>query len=413
MLAIISNQGEALSTMWQKIQVAAFAVSIVAAGASTAAAQETVKIGVVLPLSGPNAPFGTSSRIGVEMATELLNAAGGLKGLNGAKVELVFADVPTPTTAAAATQRLLSQDKVVGVIGSYASSISLAVSEITERAGIPMITHSFADQITSRGYKYIFKVSAPAGDYGRAQFDYAIALAKKAGQPVSKVAIFYEDTAYGTAQAKGLREAANKAGVSIVADEAYPLGITDVAPLINKLRSSGAEIVFPVSYFNDALQIIRAMRQQKIDIPVVGGAAGYIMPDFHKGLGEYTDGVFSISDANYDLAPELAALYKKKYGVFMTDATIMYGAALEHMAAAIDAAKSRDPDKIRDAIASLKRCNQGFASGIPGGCTAFNADGSASTTFPIFVEWHGEELVTVYPENAAKAAPRWRGTPIK
>jgi len=105
----------------------------------------------------------------------------------------------------------------------------------------------------------------------------------------------YEDTAYGTSQAVGLRNGAKKAGVEIVMDDAYPLGITDVTPLINKLRASGAQAVFPVSYLNDSLQIIRVMRQQGIPIPAIGGAAGYVIPDFEKGLGEYAEGVLSIS----------------------------------------------------------------------------------------------------------------------
>ncbi|WP_245454265.1 ABC transporter substrate-binding protein [Aquabacter cavernae] len=379
-------------------------------GSLTAAqAQAPVKIGVVLPLSGPNAQFGIASRTGIEMAADAINAAGGLKSLGGAKIELVVADVPSPNTAASTTQRLISQDQVVGVVGAFVSSITLAASEVTERAGVPMITHSFADQITSRGYKYIFQVSAKATTYGKAQFDYAIDLAKQAGAPSETVAIFYEDTAYGTAQGKGLREAAKAKSITPAIDEAYPLGITDVAPLINKLRASKSDIVFPVSYFNDALQIIRAMRQQQIDIPTVGGAAGYIIPDFKKGLGPYAEGVFSIAPANYDFIPEMAAQYKAKYGSFMTHEVIMYGAALHHLAMAIEEAKSRDPEKIRDAVAALKICGTGFAAGIPGGCTAFDATGLSSTAYPIFVQWRGDDLVTVYPKNAAKGPAIWAG----
>ena len=93
----------------------------------------------------------------------------------------------------------------------------------------------------------------------------------------------YEDTAYGTAQANGLRAGAKAANVEIVMDDAYPLGITDTTPLINKLRGSGAQAVFPVSYLNDSLLIIRTMRQQQLTIPAIGGAAGYVIPDFEKG----------------------------------------------------------------------------------------------------------------------------------
>src|SRR5690606_12135822 len=134
---------------------------------------------------------------------------------------------------------------------AFASSLTIAISEVTERRGIPLLTMSFADQITGRGFKNIFQVVSKASTIVVAQFNDAPAIAKAAGETVTKAAIMYEDTAYGTAQAKGLREAAKAAGVEVVMDDAYPLGITDVTPLITKLRNSGAQMVFPVSYLKD------------------------------------------------------------------------------------------------------------------------------------------------------------------
>jgi len=397
----------------KRAAAAALTATLVTGVAVPALAEKPVKIGVVMPLSGANAQFGKGSVSGIQMAADQINAAGGIKSLGGAPIELVVADIPSPNTAAATTQRLISQDGVVGMVGAFSSSITLAASEVTERAGVPMITHSFADQITGRGYQYIFQVTALGGVYGEDQFNFAAEIAKAAGQPVTKAAVFYEDTAYGTAQAAGLRAAAKAAGIPLVIDEAYPLGVTDVSPLINKLKNSGADIVFPVSYFNDALQIIRAMRQQGIDMPVIGGAAGYIIPDFHKALGEYSDGVYSIAPANYDAIPEIAAEYKAAHGNFMTHEATLYAAALQHMVAAIEESASRDPEKIRDAIAGLKICGEGFAAGIPGGCTAFDEKGLSTTAKPIFVQWKGDELNTVYPVADAKAKPIWNGKTVE
>lgn len=398
--------------MRRKLMLAAAAfVAATGTGLCGARAADPVKIGVLVPLSGPTSQFGINVRNGVELALEDVKAAGDIKSL-GADVQLVYADVPAPNAAAAAVQRLVSQDKVVGIIGSFVSSTTLAASEVTERLGIPMITHSFADQITGRGYKYIFQVSNKASTIGQKQFDYAVEIARRAGKPITKAAILYEDTAYGTAQAKGLRDAAVAAKIPVVLDESYPLNVTDAAPLVNKIRASGADLIFPVSYFNDALMIIRTMKQQKLDIPTVGGAAGYIVPDFKKGLGEFTEGVFSIAPANYDNAPEIAARYKTKHGVFMAHEALMYGAAFQHMVKAIDEAKSRDPDKIRDAIAKLRKCD-GFSAGLPGGCTAFDANGLTSVAYPIFVQWKGEDIATVYPPEAAKAPPVWHGKEVK
>lgn len=389
----------------------AAAVAAAFSFAPAAYAQKAVKLGVIMPLSGPNAAFGNTSLNGIKLAVEEFNAKGGVKSLGGAKIELVVADIPQPNAAAAATQRLISQERVSGIIGAFVSSITIAASEVTERAGVPLITFAFADEITGRGYKNIFQVSPKGAVVGRAQFDYALALSKQAGEAVSKVAILYEDTAYGTAQARGLREGAKAAGVEVVIDEAYPLGITDATPLVNKLRTSGAQLIFPVSYLNDSLLIIRTMRQQNIATPTVGGAAGYVIPDFKKGLGQYAENVLSISTANYDLAPAIGDRYKAKYGAFMPHDALIFGAATEAMMHAVDQAKSDDPVKVRDALAKIKYCD-GIAKGIPAGCVQFDQTGAAVGAFPVMVQWRGNDLVTVYPTSVAKGKVVW-GTKAK
>jgi len=375
-----------------------------------AAPSDDVLIGVIQALTGPNAQQGINAQRGTELAAEVINAAGGVKSLGGAKIRLVTADVPTPNTAAATTQQLISQNGVSAVIGTVASSATLAASEVTERSGIPLVTFAFADQITDRGYKYIFAVSPKATMFGEAQLSYTMAIAKAGGEKISKIAILYEDSAYGTAQAKGLRAAASKADVQVVMDEAYPLGITDVAPLVNKLRASGAQIAFPVSYLNDSLLIIRSMRQQQLNTPVIGGAAGYVLPDFKNGLGEFAEGVLSVAAANSDLIPDLAAKYNAKYGTFISHDGLIHAAALDAIVQAIEKAKSRDPEKVRNALATLDYCG-GFAKAVPGGCVKFDATGRNVSAFPIMVQWRGNELVTVYPPSAAKQKPIWRGKP--
>src|SRR5437588_12517152 len=180
-------------------------------------AADAVNIGVVLPLSGANAQFGINSRNGIELVADQINKAGGIKALGGAKIELVVADATsTPTTAATVAQRLLTQNRVTAILGAFVSSLTIAISEVTERRDIPLLTMSFADQITGRGFKNIFQVVAKASVIGKAQLDYTAALAQAAGARIDKIAIMYEDTAYGTAQASGLRAGAKAANIEIV-----------------------------------------------------------------------------------------------------------------------------------------------------------------------------------------------------
>ncbi len=366
-------------------------------------AADTVKIGVVQPLSGPAALSGNNSLNGARLAADAINEAGGIRSLGGAKIELVTVDSPSSNTAGTATQRLISQNKVAAVVGAYASGITLAVSEVTERAGVPLVTFSFADQITARGYKNIFQVSPKGSALGGAQFKYGLELLKNAGKSANRVAILYEDSAYGVSLAEGFRKAAAAANATVVLDEGYPLGITDATPLVNKLRSANADVVFPISTaLNDSLQIIRSMRQQRMMTPVVGGSAGYVIPEFGEGLGQNAEGVLSIATANADQAPEITATYKKKYGKFMAHEAMIHAAAVDAVAKALEAAKSTKPSDVRDALAKTSTCD-GFAKLVPGGCIKFDETGANTSARPIMVQWRGNELVTVYPEADAKA----------
>ncbi|WP_349644687.1 MULTISPECIES: ABC transporter substrate-binding protein [unclassified Bradyrhizobium] len=368
---------------------------------------KAVNVGVIVPLSGANAQFGINSRNGIELVADEINAAGGIKSLGGARINLVVADsTSTPTTAANVAQRLLTQNDVVAILGAFASSLTIAISEVTERRGVPLLTMSFSDQITGRGFENIFQVVAKASVLGKAQFDGTVALAAAAGQKLEKVAIMYEDTAYGTSQATGLRDGAKAAGVQVVMDDAYPLGITDVTPLINKLRASGAQAVFPVSYLNDSLQIIRAMRQQKITIPAIGGAAGYVIPDFEKGLGEFAEGVLSISPANYDLDTALTERFRKRFGYFMVHEALEHAVCMDVLGQALEKAKSTQPDALRKVLHDT-RFEGGWTRTMTGGAVQFDKAGLNTLSSPVMVQWRNKELVTVWPSEFAKGKAVW------
>src|SRR6476659_7013766 len=148
--------------------IAASAVALAAicsAPVAVQAQQKNVKIAVIVPLSGPWARQGTLVKSGAETAVNEINAAGGIKALGGAKLELVAIDAgDSAEKAKNAAQRLVAQEPdAVGGMGAWLSTFTLAVTEVTERAHIPWLTLSYADTITSRGFKYVFQSSPPAG----------------------------------------------------------------------------------------------------------------------------------------------------------------------------------------------------------------------------------------------------------
>ena len=261
---------------------------------------------------------------------------------------------------------------------------------------------SFSDVLTERNFKNIFQVVSKGSVLGQAQYDYAAAVVAGADK-IKKVAILYEDTAYGSSQAVGVRNAAKKAGAEVVLDEAYPLGITDVTPLISKLRNSDAQLVFPISYLNDSLLIIRVMRQQKLTVPVVGGAAGYVIPDFAKALGANAQGVLSIAPANYDQKPEYTDRYRKRFGTFMPHEALEHAVCLGVLAQALQIAASDKPEDVTKAMRGT-RFDNGWASVMSGGGVQFDASGLNTLAQPVMVQWQNNELVTVWPKELAKGA---------
>src|SRR5262249_50708842 len=122
-----------------------------------------INIGVIQPLSGANAQFGINCRNGIELVADAINAAGGIKALGGAKINLIVSDATSnPTTAPTVAQRLIAQNELTAVLGAFASSLTLAISEVTARADIPFLTQAFADEITGRGFESVVQVPAKA-----------------------------------------------------------------------------------------------------------------------------------------------------------------------------------------------------------------------------------------------------------
>src|SRR5207237_10587802 len=128
-----------------------------------------IKVGLLVPVSGLYARPGTVMREGAEMAVDHINAQGGIKSLGGAKLKLVVLDSGDTTEKAKnAAQRMVAQEPdLVAASAAYLSSFTLAVTEVTERANLPVLTLSYSDLITDRGFKYVFQTSATAGSQAK------------------------------------------------------------------------------------------------------------------------------------------------------------------------------------------------------------------------------------------------------
>jgi branched-chain amino acid transport system substrate-binding protein len=378
----------------------AIAASALAAIPLRSKAAETVNIGALYPVTGSFAQIGQGCVNAAKLAVQMVNDAGGIKSLGGAKLNLIVSDVQSDTTVTRTeTDRLISSYKLSAIHGCFASALTLIASEVAERAKVPILTGSSTDQL-NKGRSYTFTPFSRASQFAQAQLQMA-----KLVSDAPKVAVIFENTAFGTSTSNGLREQAPGVGVQIVLFEPYSAGLTDASPLINKVKASGANMLFPVSYLNDLILIIRAIKQAGLNIAINGGSGGFVIPDFYRNVGNLADGLLGVAHWNHDIdakAQEVNAAFQKQYGEFLFEYAGGLVAQTFMIADALERAASTDPKKVRDAIAALD-VSAGYAAMCPGGKVKFGPDGKNIYAHPVGVQWQHGDLATVFPREDARA----------
>jgi branched-chain amino acid transport system substrate-binding protein len=363
-------------------------------------AAEPVNIGALYPVTGSLAQIGQGCVNAAKLAVQMVNDAGGIKSLGGAKLNLIVSDVQSDTTVTRTeTDRLINGSKVAAIHGCYASALTLIASEVAERAKVPLITGSSSDQLNVNR-RYTFTPFARASQFAQAQLQMARLVGEK-----PKVAVIFENTAFGTSTSNGLREKAPGEGVEIVLFEPYSAGFADASPLINKVKASGADMLFSVSYLNDLILIVRTIKQVGLKVGMNGGSGGFVIPDFYKTVGSLADGLQGVAHWNHDSdanAQKVNAVYQKTYGEFLFEYAGGLVAQTFMLADALERAASTDPQKVRDALAALD-VSEGYAAMAPGGKVKFGPDGKNIYGHPVGVQWQNGDLASVFPKEDARA----------
>src|ERR1700694_2559815 len=182
-------------------------------------AADPVNIGALYPVTGSMAQIGQGCVNAAKLAVQMVNDAGGIKSLGGAKLNLIISDVQSDTTVMRTeTDRLITGYKLSAIHRCYASALTLIASEVAERAKVPLITGSSTDQL-NKGRTYTFTPFARASQFAQAQLQMS-----KLVSDTPKVAVIFENTAFGTSTSNGLREKAPAEGVEIVMFEPYSAG---------------------------------------------------------------------------------------------------------------------------------------------------------------------------------------------
>jgi len=377
-----------------------------------------VKIAVICPLSGPWARQGTLVKWGAETAVGEINAAGGIKSMGGARLELVAIDAgDSAEKAKNAAQRLVAQEPdVVGGMGAWLSTFTLAVTEVTERAQIPWLTLSYADSITGRGFKYVFQSSMPAGQQPDAAMPTILALAKAAaGKAPATAGIIGDNTASPVAFLKPVREGGlTKLGIKTLMDETYTPPLSDATPLIQKLRSTRPEfLLFVSTTISDVKLVLEKMNEFRLAkgvIPVIANGAHMGAPEVLKNVpADLIEGLMFIV-ANWQLKGQdkISDLFKKVSGEpwITQDGLAGYGHTWI-IKEALERAAVADRGKVNEEIHKLDLKTGQAADTFPGG-VKFDEAGRRVGAPVCIVQWQDGKPMTVYPTERAMAQARWQ-----
>jgi len=379
----------------------------------SAMAETVVKIGNVEPLSGPSASVGQQGKNAREMAVEEINAAGGIKSLGGAKLQLIYADSKSdPNVGVTETERLINTDKVHIVTGCWNSGVTYPATAVAERYGIPFVVPvSVRDTITERGFKYVFRIAAKDSWWTRDQFTFLKDMKDEFGTELKTVAFVYENGDWGTGFAAQWKTLAEEAGYEVVLDEPYPSAATDLTPVVTKIRRAKPDVLLLTSNAADAVLITNTLADYKVSPKVVlGSGGGHADPTFISGTSDNARFMFDIveweTDVNKPGAKETNDKYKAKYGSNLTGEAVDAYVAIYVIADALERAASLEPAKIRDALATTD-LKTGPAAIVAYDSIKFDASGQNENAALAIVQINdlgqGLERITVWPKTSRRA----------
>jgi branched-chain amino acid transport system substrate-binding protein len=382
-----------------------------------------VVIGVIYPLSGASAQIGVDAQKAYETAAEVINnnydfdlplARGeGLSGLGGAKVRLVFADHQAdPQKGRAEAERLITQEKVCAIIGTYQSAVAVTVSQICERYQIPFISaDNSSPSLHRRGLKFYFRAAPHDEMFSKAMFDFFDAMKAK-GQKIETLALFHEDTIFGTDSGNAQLKLAGERGYKVVADIKYRANSPSLSAEVQQLKAANADVLMPSSYTTDGILLIKTMGELGYKAnAIVAQDAGFSEKALYDAVGDKIPGVISRGSFSLDLAAKrpmvgaINAMYKERSGKDFNDYSSRQFMGLIVMADAINRAKSPDGDKIREALVATDM--PGEVTIMPWKRVKFDEMGQNNDADPVLLQYSGGKFVTIFPPQAAVAEATW------
>ncbi|MCZ8186006.1 MAG: ABC transporter substrate-binding protein [Beijerinckiaceae bacterium] len=364
-----------------------------------------IKIGILQPVTGALAQDGEYGRLGAEIALKELNAAGGIKSMGGAKLEMVFGDARSNPEGGTQEVERMQAEGVAAIVGGFASPICLAASQAASRYDIPyLVDVGVSDQIVKRGLKNTFRFGPGFGSVTASALDNLVKLNDAAGKPAKTVVIVHEDGLFGSGMAKLLQTELPKRGFEVLETVAHPTPSRDMANVALRIRALNPDLVIPSSYYSEFVLLARTMQQQRIKpkgiYAVLNGAASNF-----RFVKEFPTAAENVMDCNHwaDMRKPRTANVKAEVEragkVWLYNTPLNYSSVLV-LADAIERAGSADRVKIIEALNSST-----FADHImPYGPTKF-VEGQNTGAQAVNTQVQNGDIKIIFPTDVANAKP--------
>ena len=389
-----------VSRLLSAIATAVAALGVVTALPASALAQDVIKVGAPLPLTGPLSPEGLKQKRGYDLWAEAANAKGIKAGGKTYKVEIVYAYYASNTPRAVqAAERMITEDKVQFLFAPFGSGATKAASAISEKYQIPMLAPSASSQeIFDQHFKYIFSTLT-----GNETVSVPIAkLVAAKNKSIKRVAVLARNDLFPLAVAQEFEKAVKAEGMEVVVSERYAIGAMDHSAAITKMRAANPDWAYASGYINDLMLIRRQMNDLGLKSPVITEIAGPAYGEFAKTMGPLAENITSMSwwhPAVRYKGPDIFgsteafnAAFARKYNGAEADyieaGSAACGAILQM---AIEKAGTVDPVKVRDAISATDA--ETFY-----GRVRFNADGQINSLEPPVFQLVGGKPVILWPD---------------
>ena len=397
--------------MSRHVPFIAAAVTAALVTCGSAAAQDLLRVGAPLPLTGPLSPEGIKQQRGYDLWAETANARGGIKaGGKTYKVEIVYVDYASNTPRAVQTaERLITGDKVNFLFSPFGSGATKAASGVSEKYGVPTIAATASSaQVYDQGYKFLFGTFTPNDTLTEP----LAAIVAERNKDIKRVAILARNDLFPLAIAQEMEKSAKTRNLQIVTFERYAIGTMDHAAAITQMRAANPDWVFATGYINDLILIRKQMNDLGLRPQVVTMIAGPAYREFIEASGPLAENVSSAAWWHpavrykgkdvFGSTEAFNAAWDKKYKGEVDYAEASAAAAGAILQLAIEAADSIDPKKVRDALAAMN--TETFY-----GKVKFGENGQITSLEPPVFQIQGGKPVVIHPASIKQADFRFAG----